>query len=131
MERSDRKCGVADSAATSSARMAKKPGSTPRLSASRATVTAVGRLAPDSQPATAVGLMSSSWARSDLRRPASWRARARRAPSKNAATSAARGRSVVVTPVRRRVPGYRCASRPALRPPSMMRSRTGSEVDAK
>src|SRR5262244_3793026 len=70
--------------------MAKKPGSTDRLSASWATVDGVGRFAPDSQAATAVGLLSTLAARSLLRRPARCRARVSRAPSKRAAASVAR-----------------------------------------
>src|SRR5215831_9571129 len=78
--------------------MAKNPGSTRRLSASRLTAAAAGRLAPDSQAATAVGLMSISAASSLLRSPARCLARVRRAPSKNAATSAARSAGGVTAP---------------------------------
>src|SRR4051812_41100037 len=77
-------------AATSSGRTAKNPGSTDKLSASCATVAAVGCLAPDSHAATAVALLSTNAARSLLRRPARCLASVRRAPSKIAATSAAR-----------------------------------------
>src|SRR6516165_5393116 len=78
--------------------MAKNPGSTRRLSASRLTAAIAGRLAPDSQEATAVGLMSISAASSLLRRPARCLASVRRAPSKNAATSAARSAGGVTAP---------------------------------
>lgn len=70
VERNERKCGALPSAVTSSGRTAKNPGSTDRPSASWATVAAVGRFAPDSQAATAVGLFSTLLARSLLRSPA-------------------------------------------------------------
>ena len=67
VERRERKCGMVLSAATSSGRTAKKPGSTHRRKASCATLAAVGRLAPVSQAATAVALFSTRAARSLLR----------------------------------------------------------------